>query len=843
MSDTLDLQIPWPGWRAVRRLGRGAYGSVWEIDRDVQGFTERCALKVVSVPPDDMADGYAMGYDEDTLSRNYGNQAREFVKEYQLEQTLGNHPNVVACQDVSISRQPSGPGWDVYIRMELLTPLTNWIGNRSLSWREVAKIGRDVANALAACETRDIVHRDVKPQNILIDKWGNFKLGDFGVARTMEGTRTATVAGTETYMAPEILRHERYDRTVDIYSLGLVMFWALNGYRLPFMPAGKLSPGDISRAESRRLSGENIPMPPDCPPELGRIVLRSCAYQQADRYQSARELLADLDRLLSDDAPEKTEKDSAPRQDSAAPTDFIFSPASGVVAKGEDFFKGALDEPLWDGFRVSDGFFKIDIAHTDTLFSNFLASPVTGTVTNVDFDEASSMLEVDVDADLVRTTVIAYVYQDSATVASEERVREGDQVRAGDRLIDIPSPLTNLGSVWLDAWFHEGDAEHSLMVVISEDAQLTVGQPVARVVDKAPSKSAEPTVSPETPTVSGAKRKDGATVARRAHAKYDQSGTDLRTSLFVVPSDRGGKVAFEGPDGRTVRLAVPLDANDGMTLRIRGLGVRSGDGSRGSLYVKLSFSSKYGRPQHEPSSDAGRESASDNDVSWGDDGGVTVGRGFGNARGKAAGTDESVAQTVGADWSSPSTAQGAKNDATSKQKTKSCAKVAVGSLVTLGSYRQSGDSEHSDEPFFWRVLAVREKRVLLISEHAIDVRPFNVIRSDGNAWETSDLKRWLQGKFAHDAGLFAYADGLTLLSAEEAARYLPTKDDRKCKPTLYAVSRGAAKLFGACNWWLRSTGSDGERAAYVDINGDVRTRGYNVDRASVAVRPALWIDL
>ena len=300
MSENLDVEIPWPGWRVVSRLGHGTYGSVWEIERDVAGDSERGALKVIGVPPEGEADdSLGLGYDEGTLSATYDERADAVLREYRLMAGLSSHPNVVSCRDFAKIARVGEPGYDVLIRMELLTPLTRWVRGKEIAVRDAARIGRDVARALSACESRGIVHRDVKPENIMVDEWGNFKLGDFGVARTLEGTRTATTAGTETYMAPEVIRHDRYNQTVDIYSLGLVMWWLLNDYRLPFMPAGRLASGDVARAEARRLAGESIPAPAGCPDAFVRIVLRACAFRPEDRYQSAAEMVTDLEAFLA----------------------------------------------------------------------------------------------------------------------------------------------------------------------------------------------------------------------------------------------------------------------------------------------------------------------------------------------------------------------------------------------------------------------------------------------------------------------------------------------------------------------------------------------------------------
>ncbi|MCI2086180.1 MAG: protein kinase [Olsenella sp.] len=304
MEESSAIKIPWPGWRVVSRLGHGTYGSVWEIERDVAGDSERGALKVIGVPPEGEADdSLGLGYDEGTLSATYDERADAVLREYRLMAGLSSHPNVVSCRDFAKVARAGGPGYDVLIRMELLTPLTRWARGKEIAVRDAARIGLDIAKALEACEERGIVHRDVKPENIMVDEWGNFKLGDFGVARTLEGTRTATMAGTETYMAPEVIRHDHYNQTVDIYSLGLVMWWMLDHYRLPFMPAGRLASGDVARAEARRLAGESIPAPAGCPNAFARIVLRACAFRPEDRYQSAAEMVADLEEFLAGGVP------------------------------------------------------------------------------------------------------------------------------------------------------------------------------------------------------------------------------------------------------------------------------------------------------------------------------------------------------------------------------------------------------------------------------------------------------------------------------------------------------------------------------------------------------------
>jgi serine/threonine protein kinase len=128
--------------------------------------------------------------------------------------------------------------WDIQIRMERLKSLQAKMAEGPLSAEEAAKLGVDVCAALTACEQYSLIHRDIKPANIFVDRWGHYKLGDFGTARAQGSGSTMTQkAGTELYMAPEVMRGGHYDKRVDIYSLGLVLYQLTNGNRLPFYPA------------------------------------------------------------------------------------------------------------------------------------------------------------------------------------------------------------------------------------------------------------------------------------------------------------------------------------------------------------------------------------------------------------------------------------------------------------------------------------------------------------------------------------------------------------------------------------------------------------------------------
>ena len=293
-----NVRIPWKDWIIVKQLGKGSYGTVYEIERALGSFTEKAAMKVISIPLDHSAieAAYVEGYDDESISRLYSNQKEQILDEYRNMEELSGYSNIVTCKDVSVVPHDNAFGWDIYIRMELLTPLMAYLKtNNDMDPEGICRLGIDICNALELCEKREIVHRDVKPENIFVTKDGTFKLGDFGIARTLDHTTQATRAGTERYMAPEVIKREPYGKDVDLYSLGLVLYWLLNNRRMPFLNPNKVPVGDEPNvAQSRRLSGEDLPRPANGSKYLQDIVLKACEFDREKRYSSAKEMLDDL---------------------------------------------------------------------------------------------------------------------------------------------------------------------------------------------------------------------------------------------------------------------------------------------------------------------------------------------------------------------------------------------------------------------------------------------------------------------------------------------------------------------------------------------------------------------
>lgn len=299
MTNT-DKTATWPGWETVRLIGRGSFGAVYEIERDVLGEKEKAALKVISIPQSDsdISEMYSDGYDDESITSTFKEHLKSIVAEYSLMRKLNGSANVVNCDDVRYVQHDDGFGWDIYIKMELLTPLTSALP-AEISEEQVIKIGKDLCHALVQCKQFGIIHRDIKPQNIFVSPLGDYKLGDFGIAKTVEKTSGGTKIGTYKYMAPEVYNSQPYGAGADIYSLGLVLYWLLNERRMPFLPLPpeKLRAGLEEQARLRRFNGEPIPAPAHGSKELKRIVLKAVAFDPKERYLSAGDMLSELEML------------------------------------------------------------------------------------------------------------------------------------------------------------------------------------------------------------------------------------------------------------------------------------------------------------------------------------------------------------------------------------------------------------------------------------------------------------------------------------------------------------------------------------------------------------------
>lgn len=293
-SDVLK-QI-WPEWEIEEKpLGKGSFGMVYKAVRSDYNVKSYAAIKVISIPsdPSEVDSLRSEGLDINATKTFLRGIVDDFVNEIQLMESLKGVQNIVSVEDYKVVEKTDEIGWDIFIRMELLTTFNAYTCDKKLTEEEVIKLGCDICSALEICSKRNIVHRDIKPENIFINDFGYFKLGDFGIARKLENlTGGLSQKGTFNYMAPEVATGNDYDSRVDTYSLGIVLYRLLNGNRLPFLDTEKqlLNPHERKNAVDRRLRGEALPAPRDASPAMADVILRACAHNPNLRFSSAAEM-------------------------------------------------------------------------------------------------------------------------------------------------------------------------------------------------------------------------------------------------------------------------------------------------------------------------------------------------------------------------------------------------------------------------------------------------------------------------------------------------------------------------------------------------------------------------
>ncbi|MGH3079668.1 MAG: protein kinase domain-containing protein [Gaiellaceae bacterium] len=282
-------------YELVELIGRGGMSSVWKADDRLLDRT--VAIKVLHEQ---------FTHDEEYVER-FRREARSVA---QL-----SHPNIVTVIDRG---EEDGRQYIVfeYLEGENLKQVIERRG--PLPVRDALLLTLQMARALSFAHDRGLIHRDVKPQNVLMNEEGQAKMTDFGIARSVdvEGvTITGTVLGTSEYIAPEQARGQRVDALTDVYSLGVVLYELLTG-GVPFH-------GENFVAIALRHVNEPPPSVlerrPDCPPRVGMAIERAMAKRPEDRFGSMEELVAELEACLAELDSTSEEATMISRRPAAAP--------------------------------------------------------------------------------------------------------------------------------------------------------------------------------------------------------------------------------------------------------------------------------------------------------------------------------------------------------------------------------------------------------------------------------------------------------------------------------------------------------------------------------------------
>ncbi|MDX1618199.1 MAG: serine/threonine-protein kinase [Balneolaceae bacterium] len=272
-------------YRLIRRIGRGGMGDVWLGERADGQFEQRVAVKIVRP--------------ETGLQEHY----RRFQQERQILASL-NHPNIAGLLDGGLT-----PDGRPYLVMEYVdgTPITDYCKERGCSLQQRLALFRQVCRAVQYAHRNLVVHRDLKPDNILVTEEGKLKVLDFGIAklldanltdRTLIETRPGLRMMSLSYAAPEQVTLEPITTATDVYALGLLLYELLAGDR-PFELKGmRLAEAEniIRHEDPQKASKQAVRWQKQLRGDLDAIILKALRKEPEKRYESAGQLLEDIDR-------------------------------------------------------------------------------------------------------------------------------------------------------------------------------------------------------------------------------------------------------------------------------------------------------------------------------------------------------------------------------------------------------------------------------------------------------------------------------------------------------------------------------------------------------------------
>lgn len=268
---------PLPGYELVKKIGNGASGVILLVKKGPQKF----ALKMLR---------------QDLYGNQSGKaQIERFLREAEILSQI-DHPNVVKIYESGLSTNGSIP----YILMEYVngSNLTWWIKNRAISVRKKVKIMLKICNALQAIHQCGILHRDIKPGNIMLRNDLTVKLTDFGIARAADSNMTMTfeVIGSPAYMAPESFTDSRHtDHRSEIFSLGVMAYEFFTGIK-PFTGSNI---EEMAQSIKNEKPDEPTKLIPELPVEIQYIIGKMLCKKPEDRFQSVDEIIFALETLLN----------------------------------------------------------------------------------------------------------------------------------------------------------------------------------------------------------------------------------------------------------------------------------------------------------------------------------------------------------------------------------------------------------------------------------------------------------------------------------------------------------------------------------------------------------------
>lgn len=291
-------------WYTGKCLGNGTDGRVYEIEREIYGKKEKSILKTIRISESrNESKGFNSINDisENTKNDDFLKIIDDITSNIDALKEIDGGKHFAKYEEWDVRDTSDNKGKIILIRLEELRSLTALLDKFSFTLDETLRLGISVCKSLCRCRDLGYVYPNLKPENILFDRKGVCKLGDFGSFSSLEPSKTSVAfKRTEYYMAPEFIKTGKINCTCDTYSLGLVLYMLLNRGRLPFceMWPEDVTINGLNRSKENRINALPLSKPETGTDEIFEVIKKACAFKVEDRYLSPKQMLSDLKAVL-----------------------------------------------------------------------------------------------------------------------------------------------------------------------------------------------------------------------------------------------------------------------------------------------------------------------------------------------------------------------------------------------------------------------------------------------------------------------------------------------------------------------------------------------------------------
>ncbi len=292
-------------WYVDRQLGNGTDGKVFTIYKEkYDGTKEYSVMKMLRLGENrnERKTFNLTEEKEEYTAEGFEKIINNIKKNIETVKKADNGKFFIRYEDLELRKASDGKGLLILIKLEQGKSLSEVLKGFTFTLEETYRLGINICQALQKCRSFGYVYPNLKPENILFDKEGRCKIGDFGSFSCLEPAKTSiSYKRTQYYMAPEFIRSGNINCTCDTYSLGLILYMLTNSNRLPFTEPypEQVTVNSLNESTNRRLMGEEMLKPAHASEALWKIIRKACAFKPNDRYFTPEQMLSDLKNALN----------------------------------------------------------------------------------------------------------------------------------------------------------------------------------------------------------------------------------------------------------------------------------------------------------------------------------------------------------------------------------------------------------------------------------------------------------------------------------------------------------------------------------------------------------------